>query len=158
MVTIQPWSLAMMYQLHTYFTCYCTIVNLFSSDPKRGVQSCTRVVYERGSWYQIVFGWNKAIKSHGLALKWRLIEHEAAKKGKRRKKGKEIKKNKTGYDQFNDSCFLFFYFFYLIIFPFLRVSSALDTLDWCLTNHRGKLPLSSEGLVAMTMLTFCCRS
>ena len=38
---------------------------------------------------------------------------------------------------------------FLIIFPFLRVSSAFDTLDWCLINQ-GRLPRSSEGLVAST--------
>ena len=45
------------------------------------------------------------------------------------------------------NCYLFCIF--LIIFPFLQVSSAFTTLDWCLTNQ-GRLPRSSEGLVAST--------
>ena len=38
---------------------------------------------------------------------------------------------------------------FFIIFPFFRVSSAFDTLGWCFTNQ-GRLPCSSEGLVAST--------
>ena len=41
--------------------------------------------------------------------------------------------------------------YFFIIFPFLRVSSAFNTLDWCLTNQ-GRLPCSSEGLVALTFV------
>ena len=45
----------------------------------------------------------------------------------------------------------FYLYFYLIIFPSLPVSSAFDALDWCLSNQ-GRLPRSSEGLVASTFV------
>ena len=43
----------------------------------------------------------------------------------------------------------------MIIFPFLRVSSAFHSLDGCLTNW-GRLPRSNEGLVVSTN-TFCIK-
>ena len=40
--------------------------------------------------------------------------------------------------------------FFVIIFPFLQVSSAFDSLDGCLPNW-GRLPHLNEGLVASTI-------
>ena len=48
-------------------------------------------------------------------------------------------------------CLIFIIIFYKIIFPFLLVSLAFDTLDWCRTKQ-GRLPHSSEGLVASTFV------
>ena len=43
------------------------------------------------------------------------------------------------------------YFFYSVIFPFLRVSSPFDSLDCGLTPVRVTASYSNEGLVAATI-------
>ena len=45
-----------------------------------------------------------------------------------------------------------FYVFYSVIFPFLRVYSPFDSLDWGLTRVRATASYLNEGLVARTML------
>ena len=43
------------------------------------------------------------------------------------------------------------YFFYSVIFPFLRVSSPFDSLDWGLTWLRATGSYLNEGLEAATI-------
>ena len=45
-------------------------------------------------------------------------------------------------------------FFNSVVFPFLRVSSPLDSLDWDLTLVRTTASYSNEGLVAATLKTY----
>ena len=46
---------------------------------------------------------------------------------------------------------IFFCFIYSVIFPFLRVSSPFDSLDWGITQVRGTASYSNERLVDLTI-------